>query len=482
MSRPLRAASSDKVRALRARVAVVAGLSAIERAAGERALKQRPGRAWPVCSSAFSKAEVQMREKLRPITAWSAISALCLTFACGAEPDDSIEPDPASVSSGNASADQPLAHAASRRGSLIEAVHLRTLSPAQVRQSLLEADFDASAVEHGVELHRLVYRTIDPAGQPIAASGLFALPDTQTRHLQVVSFTHGTEVYKGDAPSVSEDGWASGPSLTYASAGFAATAPDYLGLGTGPGEHPWMHLPTEVSAALDLLRAARTFALRRALLLERSVFVTGFSQGSFAALGLGRALERGADAWFRLAALAPISGPYRWSEWVRAAAAGETEPKGAMAYLAYLSVAWNRIYGLYEEPSEFFLPPYDSFIEDLFDNTHPGDELFERTPGSPAELFTSSALERLVSPDPQLARALAVLDGVCSGWSPQAPTRLFAASGDEYVPFAHSEDCRSRLRASGAKVSVVDLGDADHLTSNRLAAAQALRFFVQHAR
>jgi hypothetical protein len=91
-----------------------------------------------------------MRARLRSITAWSALTALCLTLACGAEPDDSTELGPAlSMSSDEASADQPLAHAANRRGTLQEAIHLRTLSPAQVRESLLDADFDASAVEHG---------------------------------------------------------------------------------------------------------------------------------------------------------------------------------------------------------------------------------------------------------------------------------------------------------------------------------------------
>lgn len=151
------------------------------------------------------------------------------------------------------------------------------------------------------------------------------LPRKRERTLELVSFAHGTELFKGDAPSLTDDIFLIGPALTYAAAGFASAAPDYLGLGAGPGQHPYMHLPTEVSASLDLLRAAHAFVRERGRTFARPVFVTGFSQGSFAALGLARALERGVDPRFELAALAPISGPYAMREWIQAALAGDVE-------------------------------------------------------------------------------------------------------------------------------------------------------------
>lgn len=44
----------------------------------------------------------------------------------------------------------------------------------------------------------------------------------------MVSFTHGTEVFRGDAPSGQPTGFEPGPAYTYASAGFAVSDPDYL--------------------------------------------------------------------------------------------------------------------------------------------------------------------------------------------------------------------------------------------------------------
>ncbi len=71
-----------------------------------------------------------------------------------------------------------------------------------------------------------------------------------------------------------------------------------------------MDVPSETTAALDMLRAARAYVTSHGGTLHRQVLITGFSQGASAALGLGRALQDGADPWFRPGALAPISGAY----------------------------------------------------------------------------------------------------------------------------------------------------------------------------
>lgn len=61
-------------------------------------------------------------------------------------------------------------------------------------------------------------------------------PPSATTHA-VVSDTHGTMAHRDYAPSVAED---SGRYAAYlqAPAGRAVAAPDYLGLGKGPGLHP----------------------------------------------------------------------------------------------------------------------------------------------------------------------------------------------------------------------------------------------------
>ncbi len=172
-----------------------------------------------------------------------------------------------------------------------------------MRSELTGDGFDASSVRYGIRSYRLVYRTVDPFGRPTTASGLMVLPDRGARQLSVVSYDHGTATYRGDAPSESPTGSGSAPAYTFASAGFAAAAPDYLGLGTGPGLHPYLDLPSETTATLDMLRAVRRYEAGHGVTLHRDVLATGFSQDASAALGLGRALAH---------APTPTSGSARW--------------------------------------------------------------------------------------------------------------------------------------------------------------------------
>ncbi|WP_214322852.1 hypothetical protein [Nonomuraea sediminis] len=156
--------------------------------------------------------------------------------------------------------------AAPERGSVVSAERLDVLSAGRVTATL-KGDrggaWDTSRVRYGVETYRLVYRTVDPSGRRTTASGLVALPRNAGRQLRTVSFTHGTELFRGDAPSVTKEVWGKASALTYASAGMAVVAPDYLGMGKGPGAHPWMDIPSETTATLDMLRAARVFAARK---------------------------------------------------------------------------------------------------------------------------------------------------------------------------------------------------------------------------
>jgi hypothetical protein len=374
---------------------------------------------------------------------------------------------------------QPARAEDERRGEVVAVQPLRGLDARAVRDTLAEAQFGTGDVRYGVDTYQVLYRTIDARHRATVASGLLALPRNGERQLRVVSYAHGTELNRTDAPSMWHDGWAVAPALTYASAGFASVAPDYLGMGLGPGPHPFLNIATEASASLDLLRAARTVAAGQQRLLRREVYVTGFSQGGSAATALGGTLERGADAWFRLGALAPVAGAFdlRGSE-VPALIGGTVAPPYNVGYSAYLVVAWNRLHGLYQRPEEFFAAPYAAKVEDLYDGVHTGADLVATLPGSPQELFTPHGLAVLREPSGPFAAALAEHDASCDGI--RAPVRLLADRADEQVPVANSEYCAARLRAG----AVVELGThpyngSAHLGSNIAGTTAALAWFRQ---
>jgi pimeloyl-ACP methyl ester carboxylesterase len=372
------------------------------------------------------------------------------------------------------------------RGHLVSVKHLRTLSAEQVAAELKSDEagaWDTGTVRYGVDTYRVVYRTVDPAGRPTIASGLLALPRGGDQRLRTVSFTHGTELYKKDVASVSGEVWSQAPALTYASAGFATVLPDYLGLGHGPGPHPWMDVPSETTAALDMLRAARTFAPTAGRQLRHDVLVTGFSQGASAALGLARELQDGGDPWFRLRAVAPVSGAYAFRDVeLPALLAGQTDPKAGVIYASLTLVAFNRLHHLYDTPGEVFRPPYDRTIEGLLDGTHPGSEVVAGTPDSLNALLTPRGRALLAHPTGRFAAALRVADGVCTDWTPRVPIRLYYAAGDEQAVTGNSKRCHAILRARGVDAPLKNLGTRDyagsrHLGSHQAGTADVVRWF-----
>jgi pimeloyl-ACP methyl ester carboxylesterase len=195
----------------------------------------------------------------------------------------------------------------------------------------------------------------------------------------MVEYEHGTIADKADVPSSFgldaaqagiEGRWST---ELFASAGFAVAEPDYVGMGRSPGRPQYMVATSEVSASLDLLRAAAQLAGERGGRLDRGVLVTGFSQGGAAAMAVGRALQERAASPFLLGALAPVSGPYDLpGADVPGMFDGQVEPAMASYLVAYTLTAWNPLYRLYRYPGDAFRGAYASSVSGLFDGSHSG--------------------------------------------------------------------------------------------------------------
>jgi hypothetical protein len=290
-------------------------------------------------------------------------------------------------------------------------------------------------------------------------------------------------------------GFEPAPAYTFASAGFAVSDPDYLGLGTGPGLQPYLDLPSETTAALDMLRAVRHYLIGHGETARRDVLATGFSQGGPAALALGRALQDGADPWFRIGALAPISGPYDLpgaeapaivdGDLVRLNPDPQLGAKYSVLYAAFGLVALNRVHHVYSSPAQVFKAPYAGTIETLLDGNHTSQQLIAGTPGQLSDLLTARGFAMLRHPSGAFAAALKADSNACD-WTPRVPVRLYLASGDEQVVNANTAHCQAAFAARGARVAAVDLGTPDHagsrhFGSNVAGTAAIVRWFSQLA-
>lgn len=363
------------------------------------------------------------------------------------------------------------------RGEVVSVTPTSELSKEQTAEDLDKRGLSAP-VHNGVDLVRIEYTTVDPRGGEIMASGLLALPQTESLQLRTVSFAHGTIVRRDEAPSTGNTSSRS-RALMFAASGYAVAAPDYLGLGTGEGRHPYAHAPSEASASLDLLRAARTVADQRGRELDQRVLVSGFSQGGQAATALAQQLGTGRADDFELAAVAGVSGPYDLRN-VQAPAGldGRVAPISATLFFAYWLTSANRIYDLYDDPAEAFQQPYAGRVENLFDGSHDIFSVGTSLPTNPQKLLTPRFIDWTRNPDGAAAKALADSDNTCQ-WKPEVPVRLYAGSGDTTVPYANSEHC---LRDFGPQnAELIDLGDVSHSSSAAKGLPQVLDWFHELA-
>jgi hypothetical protein len=258
-----------------------------------------------------------------------------------------------------------------------------------------------------------------------------------------------------------------------------------------------MDVPSETTAALDMLRAVRGYLTSHGRTVRRDVMVTGFSQGASAALGLGRALQDRADPWFRLGVLAPISGAYDFAgaelpavldgDLVRLNPDPRLGAKYSVLYAALTLVAVDRVHRIYRSPAEVFRAPYAGTITRLLDGNHTGGQLFNSTPDSLAALLTARGLAMLRHPSGPFAAALNTDDSVCMNWAPAVPARLYLATRDEQAVNANTFHCQTAFAARGARIPAVNLGTptyqgSRHYGSNVAATAQIVRWFRQLAR
>jgi len=313
------------------------------------------------------------------------------------------------------------------------------------------------AATYAVNFYKIDYDTIDPLGARIQASGALFLPQNVGKPLPLLSYQHGTTTLTNDVPSggTSDDDIVG---LIFGSAGYAAALPDYLGLGDGPGFHPYVHARTEATACVDLLRAARRFCASNSIPLTSQLFLAGYSQGGHATMALHRELENYHTNEFTITASAPMAGPYDMSGVELSDLLSARCPPNPY-YYAYVIISYQRVYALASTWSDLFAPPYATTIPQLFNGNIDGSTINLSLPACNISNILSSALLTNLQNDPNCPFRQALRDNDVDQWKPVAPMHLYHCFADDQVPYANSQVAYSNFLARGA--SQVQLIDPD---------------------
>lgn len=309
---------------------------------------------------------------------------------------------------------------------------------------------------NAVDLYKITYTTKDVFNELDTASGLIVVPrrDQQHSYPRLV-FQHGTVASRTDVPSNLEGGYQAG--LFFGGLGYVSLLPDFLGLGTSRGTHPYVHAASEASVAIDMLHILDEFAEQVNVIVNDQLFVTGYSQGGHAAMALHKAIEEG-ETGFEVTASAPMSGPYSISNVMRERMTNAEFSYFYPAYVHFTIVSYNYVYGLYDDIAEVFKPDYVPLLrrflaEEIDLNLLNGGLITEliANHGAPIPRFMlqDSILNAVLTDDMHPVN-VALRDNDVFNWKPEAPTRLYYCMADDQVPFENSVVAAEAIRANGA--------------------------------
>jgi pimeloyl-ACP methyl ester carboxylesterase len=313
----------------------------------------------------------------------------------------------------------------------------------------------ALPVHHGVELFRLTYWT-ELLGRPTIASALLAVPRGRTPRGAVMWF-NGTNATRSEAPS---GGGVVGllVAAAFAGSGHIVLAPDYIGLGESKTFHPYLHTGSTVSAALDLLTAARRACDASGVQWQSSIALVGYSQGGFSTAVVQRALEASADPPVAVRAAAAIAPPLDLAE-VSIPWGLTGEAPSHSTYLAYLAQSYAHVYG--HRLEDIFLDEYAAAVPTLFDGEHTAEQITGALPRQPAEMLQPGFVDGYRAGEPSWLRS-AALENEAFDWAPKAPLRLYYGDADVDV---HPDDARraaAHMAGLGGNVELVSVGPHDH--------------------
>ncbi|MCS6968122.1 MAG: alpha/beta fold hydrolase [Cytophagales bacterium] len=354
---------------------------------------------------------------------------------------------------------------------LVESTTIGEVRKADIAQRLQGIPIANTLVNFDVQVVRIVYRTKDPDGQEVKASGALLFPLNPNRPLPLLSHQHGTITNDNQAPSNytnQSEAWSIGTAL--ASAGYVVSAPDYLGFGVSRNiPHPYEHAKNTAQVCLDMLRAVKEYCRLNNIQLNGKLFLTGYSQGGNATMALHRKIEEEASNEFRVTASAPGGGAYHKTGFADFLANTNDNLPGMNLYLWALE-SYNRIYRINRPWSAILAPPWATIVQT--------GGVSAPVSTNPRQLFLPSFLEGIRNRS-DAAFINAFRDNDTHDWRPQAPVRMYHGTADNIVHPFHARDALNAMRRQGAtNVELIEIQGGDHLSSIQQYALGMYFFFA----
>jgi len=328
-------------------------------------------------------------------------------------------------------------------------------------------DMDAATKDttvFGYKAYKIPYTTTDEDGIEVEAPGLFVIttgmpPAVSKIGLSMVSDDHGTIFANANAPtSIAKTyGTPDGSAIIITSlGGFATLKPDYIGFGDSNGKHyhPYVLKKSLASAGVDFIKAVKKFAIKNSIKLNNQLFITGYSEGGYAAMATLQKIE--SDGEMSVAMAAPMAGPYDLN--LTAFGVLSEENLSVPVFMADIGYAYGKAYD--KELSTIINEPYASKLPTLLDGSLDGttinNQLPYKTTGEDG-LFTPSFVGGFFASSEHWVRE-AVVENPVHAWVPKSSVRLVHCESDDVIPYVIAQQTEGTMKAMGAEdVAIVPI-------------------------
>ncbi len=347
-----------------------------------------------------------------------------------------------------------------------------------------------------VDLYKISYRSRDENNRAVTLSGLIALPRGGAPKGLVV-FNHGTIADRRNSPSRFTGRGDSSETelaiLAFASGGYAAAIPDYLGLGDHQAAHPYPLGAVNSRSAVDIIAPARDLAARQETSIGTKLFISGYSEGGAIGMWAVRDLEQKSGADYTVSAAALMSGPYDISGVTKnsliAPADNQTTFVTRLYLIAYMVNYFHRSKGV--KLTDYFKPAMALTVSQAFKGNITDENIIKRLALAAVLMRSKNSIETVITA--RFKRAMETLDGNdpvirelqkqdVYDWKPRTKMLLVNLKKDNVVDSANTDKAIAAMRRRGVGANslrqyVINDEKLNHLTAIVPALAQARRFF-----
>jgi hypothetical protein len=247
---------------------------------------------------------------------------------------------------------------------------------------------------YGVNMYKVIYSSYDADSIPTTASGLLTVPQGAPCEVPMLSFQHNDIIRKSDAPS--HYGFASQwyIGLAAGSLGYITLMPDGIGLGDGPGFHPYLHLQSEATSVVDMIRAVKPIVDSMGASPNDQLFLAGVAEGAYASMAAHQYIQTYLDPQLHVTATGGIAGYYDMSGTQLNSILSDSAYVDP-SYLPNMIFSYNKAYHFYAHDSDIMVYPYDSTLHPLFNGNNRGSTIDARMPSVPKHILRQDVIDSL---------------------------------------------------------------------------------------